>query len=87
MTFLVRPGVVATQVEDQLVLLEPASGVFFGLGGSAIAMWQLLPEHPDPNRLVEHLLQHYEVEPERLRVDVVSTLQRLEAAGLVQCSI
>lgn len=76
--------VMARQLGDEIVILDLASGNYFGLDAVGARMWQLISEGEAVPRAFEILLSEYEVMPEQLRTDMERLLQDLLARGLVR---
>ena len=69
---------------DEAVILNLASGVYFGLDTVGTRMWQLMSEHGSTDKVVELLLEEYEVEEEHLRGDLDKLIEQLSEKGLVK---
>ena len=68
---------------DEAVILNLASGVYFGLDAVGTRMWQLMSEHGSTDKVVETLLDEYEVEEGQLRGDLAKLIEQLSEKGLV----
>lgn len=77
-----RDAATAT-VDGEAIVLNVASGVYFGLNPVATRIWHLIGDGAAEDSIVRILLAEYEVEEPRLRADVVATLRQLESDGLV----
>ena len=80
--FGVNPSIVATDLEDELVLLDPASQQIFSLNATGRAIWQSLPA--SMASLTHTLEQRFEVESNQADADVKGLLRSLVDAGLVR---
>ena len=69
---------------DEAVILNVASGVYFGLDTVGTRMWQLMSEHGSTDNVVETMLNEYEVEEGQLRRDLDNLIQQLSEKGLVK---
>jgi len=69
---------------DEAVILNLASGVYFGLDSVGTRMWQLISEHGSTDKVVEAMLEEYEVEEGKLRDDLEKLMQQLSEKGLVK---
>ena len=69
---------------DEAVILNLASGVYFGLDSVGTRMWQLISEHGSMDKVVEVLLDEYEVEETKLRSDLDQLIRQLSEKGLVK---
>ena len=72
---------------DEAVILNVASGVYFGLDTIGTRMWQLMSEHGATDKVVELLLEEYEVEEEQLRGDLDKLIEQLSEKGLVKVDV
>jgi hypothetical protein len=68
---------------DEAVILNLASGVYFGLDTVGTRMWQLMSEHESTETVVEALLAEYEVEKKQLRCDLDDLIRQLSDKGLM----
>lgn len=79
----ILPDVLHQEIDDEIVVLHLASGSYYGLEEAGARFWQLAAEHGEFETIVGILISEYEVEPERLRADLLHLLTELEAADLV----
>jgi hypothetical protein len=68
----------------EAVLLNLASGTYFGLDEVGTRMWQLMSEHGSTDKVVEIMLEEYEVEESLLQSDLDKLVKDLTDNGLVQ---
>lgn len=72
------------ELSGQAVLLDLASGIYFGLNEVGTRLWELLAQN-DSLDLAENALQkEFEVSPEVLKADVEQLLQQMQSKGLLQ---
>ena len=83
MTITLSKNVLAQEIDGETVLLDLASESFFGLDEVSTRVWQLLSEGVGRDRVIDTLLDEYDVDREVLEKDVGELLQRLAEAGLV----
>lgn len=76
-------AVTSATFDGEVTLLEPRTGLFFGLEEVGARVWQLLEPGATLDELVAVLVDEYEVEPGVCRVDVTELLDALVARGLV----
>lgn len=81
-----RPDNVQSQVDDEIVLLDLASGQFFSLAGTARRIWDLLDEQQDFGALVAALVEEYAVDEATCAAEVSAMLRDLETRKLVTIS-
>ena len=81
--FRPRPGVLLRRLEDEAVLLDSASGRYFGLNATGSRVFELLDGERTLEAVVERLLQEHAVDRERLQQDVAELVSELRSQGLV----
>jgi predicted RND superfamily exporter protein len=69
---------------DEAVLLNLATGTYFGLDDVGTRMWQLISEHGSMDKVIEIMLDEYEVEERQLRDDLAKLINQLSEKGLVK---
>jgi hypothetical protein len=79
----VSSNVVAREVGGETMLLDLASGTYFGLDPVGGRFWQLLEEGKSPEQARDVLLAEYEVAAAQLDRDLEKLLADLAANGLV----
>jgi PqqD family protein of HPr-rel-A system len=80
----VSASVVSADLGGEAVLLDLASGTYFGLDAVGARIWQLLGQEADEDELVECLLAKYAADADQLRRDVRSFLGELRSWGLAR---
>ena len=75
--------VMVRQLGDECVMLDMASGYYFGLDPVGARIWQLLSETSSLAEIVERLAQEYDVTPEQAKSDLVRFVEELKAHGLL----
>jgi hypothetical protein len=81
---LVRdPAALAAEVDGEIVALDVARGVCFGLDAVASRIWGLIGEPTTPAQVCERLMADYEVSPSVCERDVLAFLETLRAEGLL----
>jgi hypothetical protein len=76
------PHVIATDLGDELILLDPTRGEMFGLNESGRRVWLDLDHSPDV--LAAAIAEEFAIEPARARADVELLLAALAEAGLIE---
>jgi hypothetical protein len=74
----------AADLGTDLAVLSLDTSVYYTLSGSARSIWEMLQEPTSVADIVGRLREHYEVEPERCRDEVLTLLDQLVAEGLVE---
>jgi len=75
--------VMARQVGDETVILDLASGTYFGLDPVGARIWQLMGEGKTLGEICDTLLDEYEVTRETLQQDVIDLATKLQAQKLI----
>lgn len=79
------PGILASQLDGEAVLLDPEGGTYYALSEVAARFWAFLEGGSGAlGDLHKRLLSEYEVEPGRLWGDLVELVERLWEEGLVE---
>jgi len=76
--------VLSESLNDETVLLDMSSGIYFGLSPVASRFWQLLGENMALDTIQTTILNEFEVAPDVLRADLDTLLQELESRKLVE---
>ncbi|NLR69427.1 PqqD family protein [Novosphingobium sp. ERN07] len=82
-SFTLSEDVVAREVGEETMLLDLASGTYFGLNPVGGRFWQLLEEGRSAAEARDCLLDEFEVEADVLDADLSTLLDELAAKGLV----
>jgi Coenzyme PQQ synthesis protein D (PqqD) len=69
---------------DEAVILNLATGKYFGLNSVGTRLWQLIVEHGSEEKVIEGFLAEYEVEEKLFRQDLADLIRQLMQTGLVQ---
>ena len=75
--------VMARTVGDETVILDLASGTYFGLDPIGARIWALMGEGRTLAEICATMLDEYEVEREQLEADVLRLAAELLERGLV----
>lgn len=75
--------VMARTVGDETVILDLASGTYFGLDPVGARIWQLIGEGKTLAEICATMLDEYEVERAQLEVDLLRLTGELLERGLV----
>lgn len=79
-----RADVIVTDLEGEVILLDPVSVEMYSLGNVACMVWQALPGTPD--ELATAIVSTYDVEYQQALEDIHTMLHELSAIGLVESS-
>jgi hypothetical protein len=76
--------VMARQVGEETVILDLASGTYFGLDLVGARVWELLSEGRAPNAVCETMLVEYDVSRDEIERDLSELLDALVDKGLIR---
>ena len=76
--------VLASEVEDELVLLNQETGKYFTLDATGARMWKLIVQNGQLEQVKQAMLAEYDVEPEQLEQDLLKLVDKLVANALLQ---
>lgn len=79
-----QPQVLSRSLGEEVVLLDLASGTYFGLNPVGARLWQLALQGEDLESALTLLESEFDVEPQALREDVERLLGELVAAGVAK---
>ena len=79
----IPPQVMARTVGDETVILDLASGTYFGLDPVGARIWELMGESKTLAEICDQMLGEYEVSREELERDTLRLAQELADQGLV----
>ena len=79
----VGEDVVFRELDGEAVILNHASGVYFGLDEVGTRMWQLIEQHGGLRDVLARLREEYDAAPDVLEHDLVDLASQLVAKGLV----
>lgn len=82
-TYCRAPAVSTAVLGDELTLMEPVSGVYFGLDGPGVRIWELLATPRSLAGLVGQLTHEFAIDAATCERHVEELLATLEAKGLV----
>ena len=82
----VPDGIVFQSLQDEMVLLNLHTGVYFGLNAVGARMWQLIQAHQNTplNEVLDALVDEYDVPPDRCAGDLLTLVTRLEENRLLE---
>ncbi len=82
-TFVRSETILASPVENALVMMDIEGGQYFSLDEIGTAIWERLAAPIQVGDLCAHLTQTYEVLPEVCERDVLALLNEMVGSGLV----
>jgi Coenzyme PQQ synthesis protein D (PqqD) len=81
-TVTISPEAVFKELSGEGVLLDLASGIYFGLDETSTRLWQLLQEHGSVRRVYEAMLLEFDVSRDRLEQDILAFVLDLTRRNL-----
>ena len=81
-----RPETVATEVNDEVVLMNLERDRCYGLGSTGSDIWRRIREPIEVSELMTQLLAAYDSAPGQIEADVLRTLNQFAVEGLIQVS-
>ena len=79
----VPPQVMSRPVGDETVLLDLASGIYFGLDGVGQRIWELIASGRSLAQAAKTIVDEYDVEEAQARADVLEFASDLVERGLL----
>jgi hypothetical protein len=80
----IPPEVMTRTVGEETVILDLATGTYFGLDPVGARIWELVGEGKSLGEVCEQMLEEYEVSREELEGDVLRLAEELAGRGLVR---
>ena len=77
-------GVLVRELAGESVLLNLKTESYFGLDAVGTRMWAALADSPSVSLAFDVLVAEYEVEPDYLRQDLMTYIQKLVDLGLLR---
>lgn len=79
----VNESVVSAELDNEMVLLNVETGIYFGLDQIGTQIWSMLVAGEDEASIIDRLLNDYDVEPDQLLTDLKEFVHLLETKGLL----
>lgn len=79
----VSDDAVFRELGDEAVVLNLASGMYFGLNAVALRIWQLIDQDGSFESIRDTLVAEFDVDPDTAARDVEHLVEALSARGLV----
>ncbi len=80
----ISAGVVTRRLDDELIMLDLGSEIYFGLDEVGTRMWEVLSSTATLQSGFDQLLSEFDVDGESLRLDLEKLLTQLLEHGLVE---
>jgi len=78
-----NPDVVAKRLDEATVLVHIPTNRIFELNETGSRVWELLGQEVDRDRIVQHLIDEFDVENNQAASEVNDLLVRLQKEGLL----
>ena len=78
------PDQVSCDLDGEAAILNLKNGTYFGLDPIGAFIWKQLIQPQPVNSIAAAMLDHYDVEPERCRNDLLALLRQLDERGLLE---
>ena len=82
-TLTVPPQVMSRRVGDETVLLDLASGLYFGLDGVGQRIWRAVADGKKLSETVDIIVAEYDVDQDQATADVLQFASTLLERGLL----
>jgi hypothetical protein len=83
MPLRLSPDVVFRELDGEAVILDLASGSYFGLNDVGTRVWQLIDQGSTIERVLDTVAEEYEADRETIVRDVLRLIDELRARGLL----
>lgn len=83
-TYKVSLNHLYSEIADEAVILDIDSGVYYGLNSVGVDIWQWLQQPQTEGKLLDLVLEKYEVTPEQAEQDIQSILKEMLEVGLLE---
>ncbi len=83
MRIAIPDDVVVRDLAGEAVLLHLGTGTYFGLDSVGTRIWHRLAEHQSTESIVPLLLQEFDVDEHKLRLDLDALVAQLLEQGLL----
>lgn len=80
----VKDSIVCAALDNESVLLNIETGIYFGLNTMGTQIWRLLEEGNSEDQLYLKLLEDYDIEPAQLQADLRVFFDLLLEKGLAE---
>lgn len=80
--FVLSKDAIFRDLNGEAVILDLASGAYFGLNEVGTRIWQLIERHGRLQIVLDELRREYEAAPDDLERDLLDLVGRLAEAGL-----
>lgn len=82
-TIVISPDAVYSDIEDEMVILNPTNGEYYGLNPVGALVWKLAQSPIRVSAVRDAILEAFEVEPEECERDLLELLEDMRGQGLI----
>jgi hypothetical protein len=79
--------IVWRELEGEVVILNLATGFYYGLEGAGNDMWRLLVEHGSTEKVLEVMASDYDVDTDQLACDLHALVADLARKSIVRVDV
>jgi hypothetical protein len=83
-TIVASPDNLATELGDEIVLLNLQKGAYHGLEGVGPRIWELIQQPRLVSEIHQKLVSEYDVSPEECERDLMEVLSDMAKRGLIE---
>jgi hypothetical protein len=77
-------GPISADLNGELAILDPASGLYFGLNEVGALIWNFIATEKSVTEIVDRVLEEYNIDRDKCTADVVRLLGQLEMRDLLK---
>jgi len=85
-TVVASANQVSSDLGEEVVIMDLASGVYHGLSSVGARAWSLVQQPARVDAVRDQIMGEYDVERARCEADLLSLFGELEDKGLIECS-
>src|SRR5438105_4482129 len=78
------PDQVARDLDGEIIILNLATGTYYGLEAVGARVWELIHEQPTVRQLRDSLLAEFDVAADQCETDLLRLLGELQDRGLIE---
>ena len=75
---------VSCDMGGETAILNSTSGIYFGLNGTGVRVWDLIQQPRSVKDILAVLLEEYDVEPAQCERDLLALLKQLSEKSLIE---
>jgi Tfp pilus assembly protein PilP len=79
-----KTGIIASDMDGETVMMNVDTGKYYNLGRTGGRIWNLIENPVRVEKLIEKLMESYNVTKEQCEKDVLPFLQKIQQCNLIQ---